>query len=1044
MYNPIKGGTPVVVQGVTCWIPKQPPKAKISGSNLPIDKQTWKRTPLPDNWDELREEEKDIQEGDPYYVDQVLEDFRIQEWERRVNGFWFMNRGEAVYITGRYYFYLNWCKLDHPGNDGYPFYRDIDRDEFYFTEYCFQDPKCLGYIKIGPRGYGKSSKESGICLEDMTRPPHRRQAAVQSKSKEDAKIKIFKDKMVEVYKELPDFFQPESNHGSNPEAKLSFFRDAVKGKGAKRIKQDESKELKNSIYPVPAKETTLDGGTYAIIMQDEIGKCLKKDTPVLMYDGSIKMSQNIVEGDLLMGDDSTSRKVLGLGRGREMMYDVVPNKGMTWGCNESHILSLKLSSDKKIKGYNKGDTLNITVRDFLKLTKNQQKHCMLYRVAVEYPEKKHQMPPYMLGIWLGDGSARKFRISKPDIEIKEYLEDYAYLNDTQLNTYIGKDKFGKDKTPGHAFARGNKIGGLIRSLDLYCNKHIPIDYLVDSAKNRLDLLAGLLDTDGSLNQDGNKVSYEITQKSETLAADIHKLANSLGFSSTIHPKMARMKREDGSVYECEVFRVNIFGNNLHEIPLKIERKKAKEKTFIHPNTRNPLRSGFKLVPTGIDDYYGFAIDGNRLFLLGDYTVTHNTDPKEEADVHRRLEINRFCVFRDNIKRGMILATTTVEEMDKGGAECKKIWFESDFSQKSGNGFTISGLYRYFTSSLDTRVIDEYGKSHRVQAAQELEEEHKIRSNDPIALNSFMRKNPRNIDEAFIANADKCLFNAAILENSRRANFEAEMSGKPLTIKGDLDWVKEKDGDVRWIPNNKNGRWEISWLPAKEKRNQVTREWDYAKKPMFRPTNDELYAIATDPISHTEVIDDDKKSMAAAHIYRKFDYWEKDDNLHDTWVAEYYGRPDPETYGEDMIMACIFWGCSILIENNKINLINHFNQRGYRQFVMRRPQETFTESGGKAQDTQGAPSSTPTIEIYINKLISFVNRRGHTIRFNRTIGHLIEFTVKKKSQFDLAVSAGWSLVAADRPVSNKPAPPTNANTLFRQYTIQGNQSKVIKK
>ena len=57
------------------------------------------------------------------------------------------------------------------------------------------------------------------------------------------------------------------------------------------------------------------------------GKCLGKDTPIMMYDGTVKPVQEVQEGDLIMGDDSTPRKVLSLARGRETMYKVVPKKG---------------------------------------------------------------------------------------------------------------------------------------------------------------------------------------------------------------------------------------------------------------------------------------------------------------------------------------------------------------------------------------------------------------------------------------------------------------------------------------------------------------------------------------------------------------------------------------------------------------------------------------------------------------------------------------------------------------------------------------------
>jgi hypothetical protein len=96
------------------------------------------------------------------------------------------------------------------------------------------------------------------------------------------------------------------------------------------------------------------------------GKCLGKNTPILMYDGTIKMVQDICVGDILMGDDSTPRNVLTLARGREMMYKINGTNDCDYIVNESHILSLKYS-----KYINNNDVLDISVKDYLKILNNQ-------------------------------------------------------------------------------------------------------------------------------------------------------------------------------------------------------------------------------------------------------------------------------------------------------------------------------------------------------------------------------------------------------------------------------------------------------------------------------------------------------------------------------------------------------------------------------------------------------------------------------------------------------------------------------------------------
>jgi hypothetical protein len=160
------------------------------------------------------------------------------------------------------------------------------------------------------------------------------------------------------------------------------------------------------------------------------GKCLKLNTPIIMYDGSIKMVQNIKVGDKLMGDDSTSRVVLSTCTGQEQMYDIVPIKGETFGCNESHILSLKFSGHKSItwdtsrtsyivkwfdkinikcrckcfREYNSAEEfletitddaiIDISVRDYLKLPIGIKTKLRLYHVPIEFNEVDTDIDPF--------------------------------------------------------------------------------------------------------------------------------------------------------------------------------------------------------------------------------------------------------------------------------------------------------------------------------------------------------------------------------------------------------------------------------------------------------------------------------------------------------------------------------------------------------------------------------------------------------------------------------------------------------------------------
>ncbi len=358
------------------------------------------------------------------------------------------------------------------------------------------------------------------------------------------------------------------------------------------------------------------GDLVIIAARPAMGKCLGRGTKVLMYSGELKKVEDIKVGDLLMGNDSTPRKVLSLASGREEMYWVRQNKGVDYRVNKSHILSLKRSRNE---GKHKhGDILNISVEEYIKKSNRFKSNYKGYKVAIEFSKKKLDIEPYFLGLWLGDGTSSNVEIATKDIEIVKYLEEYASRLSLVLNSHIFENRcpmyrIGKGYTGGD-IKKDISLQEKLRDLNLLKNKHIPQIYLSNSKKNRLELLAGLVDSDGYY--DNKYHVIEITQKSKKLAKQIKFLADSLGFRCSLKSKIAKIKQIG---YECEVYRVRIVGH-LDIIPTKVARKQARPLV----SKREHLHTGIKIEYDKIDDYYGFEIDGNKLFLLEDMTVTHNT------------------------------------------------------------------------------------------------------------------------------------------------------------------------------------------------------------------------------------------------------------------------------------------------------------------------------------------------------------------------------------------------------------------------------------
>ena len=345
------------------------------------------------------------------------------------------------------------------------------------------------------------------------------------------------------------------------------------------------------------------------------GKCHVINELIRMYDGSVKKVQDIVDGDLVMGDDSTPRVVSGVISGSEDMYDVKLYTGDSFGCNGSHILALYYNKDSgdSVMGWEKKSYITISVKDYIKLPENKKKHLVAYYRGwgEHFKEVKHKIPPYLLGLYLGDGTQSSGNITNPDVEVQEYISDFCINNNF---TYTLRNKYLNciNRNVGEL---NNRYRDELKNINVFENKHIPLNYLIDSEKNRLDLLAGIIDTDGHK----TKNHYEVIQKNEVLSKNIVELAKSLGFCVTIKTKNAVLKRQNKGDYTCLVYRILISGDTWR-IPVKIKRKKIE----IHSKRNNVLNSGIKVIPRGVEQYFGFEVDKNHLYLLANGIVTHNS------------------------------------------------------------------------------------------------------------------------------------------------------------------------------------------------------------------------------------------------------------------------------------------------------------------------------------------------------------------------------------------------------------------------------------
>ena len=347
--------------------------------------------------------------------------------------------------------------------------------------------------------------------------------------------------------------------------------------------------------------------------------CHAKDHPILMYDGTVRKVQDISVGDIIMGADSTPRHVLALARGREPMARITPIKGEPFVVNMNHILSLVSTNEGKgdFTCYQKGGEItNITVREYLTKSKSWRHLRKLYRVPVNFSIPKNlPIPPHILGLLLGDGiMTNAIGLTSAEEELGDEFSRYAESigcsvrvaeNDRNVPTYYA------------VVAKGakNPLFEILHQLGLrgHCahNKFIPKEYLTASRSDRLQLLAGLLDSDGFF--DGH--CLEITTQSRELAGDIVFLARSLGFMANCHEKYCACQTGAGGWY----YRVHISGD-LSPIPCRRKRHVF----HVRSQKKNVRRTGFSVEILSEDDFYGFELDGDHLYVDGNFVVHHNT------------------------------------------------------------------------------------------------------------------------------------------------------------------------------------------------------------------------------------------------------------------------------------------------------------------------------------------------------------------------------------------------------------------------------------
>jgi hypothetical protein len=343
-----------------------------------------------------------------------------------------------------------------------------------------------------------------------------------------------------------------------------------------------------------------------------------------------------------------------------------------------------------------------------------------------------------------------------------------------------------------------------------------------------------------------------------------------------------------------------------------------------------------------------------------------------------------------------------------------------------------------TPGQEVETLD--GETVEIGAREFLKNERDALRHDAREMNEIVRQFPFTTDEAFRDSVEGSLFNIGKIYE--QIDHNENMYPDPV-VRGNFTWKGGvRDGEVVFVPSSE-GRWFVSWMPPADLRNLKVSERGKRIAP------NKLIGCGGVDSYDIDATTDGRGSKGACHIYNKFNM-RAPSNM---FVAEYCSRPPmAKIFYEDILMAAVFYGYPLLVENNKYGIVRYFESRGYDGYLLDRPQH-LTTAGSVATKTKGIPSNSQdvihthaqAIEDYIHNHVG-INEKGEIGRmyFNRTLEDWIGYRIDNRTKFDLTISAGLALLAAQTVVQKKKPADFTGKKFFRKYTYTpGGVSKPAK-
>lgn len=839
--------------------------------------------------------------------------------------FGYARNSDGAWITGDEYFFLNyWPILQTKYNKGSrKGERIIDFPEVWdgiFLRHHYIEQAINGGVydskggnngcEISSRGKSKSYVMSAIMGRRFVlgEPKDEKEAlkAVKCMATAYQKQYLTQDGILNKFQAGIDFLAQNTQF---PSKRLkSSLQDMSWKMGYKDLDTGTDKGTLNEVIGVSAKDdiSKVRGKRQNFIVCEEFG-CHIKGTKVIMADGSIEYVENIKVGDLLMGDDGTPRKVLHCHNGIDQLYKITLSNGDYQIVNSKHLIYYR-RFNWNTHTYKE---LLQTPEEVMQCRNLDKGNYIIKSNIIRYQHQEVIIDPYWIGLWLGDGDSGGPTIANEDIEVIQWLQEYA----TSIGITTSKYKLHQAEKCYNVYTKGKSSSGktfrsILRDLNLINNKHIPNCYKYTDEKSMLKLIAGLIDTDGNYNK--RKRYYEITQKytRKHILDDIKFMCDSLGFKTSFTTRISSKNCKGPNTLH---YRLRISGD-VEKIPVKIERKKA-GKPSGYRNRRNWNEYTFKVEPYGIGEYYGFEIDGNHLFLLEDFTIVHNSF----RNVLELYNIMIPSVQEGDISFGTIylIGTSGEDESDFAGAQ------EIVYNPKGYRMYGVPNVYDkegqgrqqitfFFPGYLSRKgCYDENGNSDVTKALLEILSDRyrvKYNSTDVNSITKTIAEIPITPQEAILRTKGNLFpitqLNERITQLDNNPNEYDDVWCGNLTLdkSGQVKFTPSNDVPIRNYPlkdNTAKGCIEIFEMPEKSKEGKVLTD---------------RYIAGFDPYDN-----DQANSMSLGSILVL-------DLFTDRIVAEYTGRT---TYAEELYetvrLLCLFYNAKCMYESNLKGCYSYFSK-----------------------------------------------------------------------------------------------------------------------